>query len=241
MPKGRERRLWILGAGCVWLALVCAGTRSLLDYSYAQGEVGRAPRVWPALSRLQQPTSGLVLVMMVHPRCTCTAATLAELQEFLARASGPPTAYVIFHVEGGDRARTTATALWRQAAAIPGVTLIADDGTEAGIFGANTSGETMLYDASGRLRFAGGITGSRGHAGENYGLNALLAATRGAATVVTAAADTAKTNLANPGERSTNTAEAAATARVASAPVFGCPLHDPDAAELQKDRSWKRY
>ena len=30
-----------------------------------------------------------------------------------------------------------------------------------------TSGETMLYDASGRLVFAGGITGSRGHGGDN--------------------------------------------------------------------------
>ena len=44
-----------------------------------------------------------------------------------------------------------------------------DDGAEARRFGAETSGQTLLYDARGALAFSGGITGARGHAGDNAG------------------------------------------------------------------------
>ncbi len=47
-------------------------------------------------------------------------------------------------------------------------------GREALRFGAATSGQTLLYDASGRLLFSGGITPARGHAGDNDGSDALL-------------------------------------------------------------------
>ncbi len=40
---------------------------------------------------------------------------------------------------------------------------------EAARFGARTSGFVVVYDATGSLRYAGGITGSRGHAGDNVG------------------------------------------------------------------------
>jgi hypothetical protein len=38
-----------------------------------------------------------------------------------------------------------------------------------------TSGQVLLYDASGRLRFRGGIRPSRGHEGDNTGRRALEA------------------------------------------------------------------
>ena len=68
----------------------------------------------------------------------------------------------------------TRTALWRDAAALPGVRVSADrDGVLAKRFGAAISGQVLLYDPTGRLLFAGGITGSRGHAGDNAGLDAV--------------------------------------------------------------------
>jgi hypothetical protein len=130
------------------------------------------------------------------------------LQLFLARASRPISTYLLFHREG--EADATAGKLWKRAQAIPGVVVVSDDGTEAAIFHANTSGQTMLYDASGNLRFKGGITGARAHEGENFGLDSLLAALQ-------------------PSARS-----------VAMAPVFGCSLHDPSAEELRKDPAWKQ-
>jgi hypothetical protein len=66
------------------------------------------------------------------------------------------------------------TDLWRSAAEIAGVTCLADvDGIEQQRFGARTSGEVFLYDTSGQLLFHGGITASRGHAGDNAGRDAL--------------------------------------------------------------------
>jgi hypothetical protein len=53
--------------------------------------------------------------------------------------------------------------------------LIDANGAVARRFGVRVSGQTMLFDASGRLRFSGGITGARGHAGDNDGLRTLAA------------------------------------------------------------------
>jgi hypothetical protein len=49
-----------------------------------------------------------------------------------------------------------------------------DDGHEAARFGTVTSGQTLLYDTHGHLIFSGGITGARGHAGDNAGRSTLV-------------------------------------------------------------------
>jgi hypothetical protein len=52
--------------------------------------------------------------------------------------------------------------------------MIWDDGAvEARIFAARTSGYVLLYSPAAKLLFQGGITGSRGHEGDNYGLSRL--------------------------------------------------------------------
>ena len=67
------------------------------------------------------------------------------------------------------------TDLWNSAVRIPGVEAIVDDqGKEAGIFHAGVSGQVMLYDGQGDLVFSGGITSSRGHAGDNDGRDAII-------------------------------------------------------------------
>ena len=67
------------------------------------------------------------------------------------------------------------TDLRRSAAAIPGVTIMIDlDEVEAGLFNAEASGQTMLYDAAGKLPFSGGITASRGHSGDNVGRSSIV-------------------------------------------------------------------
>ncbi|HUR59158.1 MAG TPA: hypothetical protein VM029_15690, partial [Opitutaceae bacterium] len=68
------------------------------------------------------------------------------------------------------------TDLWRRAAAIPGVKVLTDvDGRAAARFGAVTSGQALLFDTAGRLLFSGGITGARGHQGDNAGRRAVVA------------------------------------------------------------------
>jgi hypothetical protein len=55
------------------------------------------------------------------------------------------------------------------------VTVVSDDGgQDADRFGAVVSGQTFLYNAGGRLLFAGGITLGRGHEGDNPGRAAII-------------------------------------------------------------------
>jgi hypothetical protein len=64
---------------------------------------------------------------------------------------------------------------WQSATAIPNVAVSEDaDGEQARLFGAQTSGYVLLYDPRGHLLFSGGITASRGHAGDNAGESAIL-------------------------------------------------------------------
>jgi len=65
--------------------------------------------------------------------------------------------------------------LIHEARLIPGVRVILDpDGKLARRFGVETSGHTLVYGADGKLLFAGGITSSRGHLGDNAGFAAVL-------------------------------------------------------------------
>jgi hypothetical protein len=115
------------------------------------------------------------LVFLAHPQCSCTTASLGELAEALARATTLPKTYVVFLKPSSMPEGWEKTALWTDAHALPGTTVIRDeDGREAERFGSVTSGQTLLYDADGRLIFSGGITSARGHAGDNAGRAAIV-------------------------------------------------------------------
>ena len=174
-PENARNRLVWLAAGVLWLAAVGVGLAVVARYGNTAGAAASAPDQWPATSRIARDTARPTLVMMAHPLCTCTRASLAELGEIMARAAHRPRAYVVFispeRFSGGDLRD-----LWERAARIPGVTIVRDEkGIEARTFGAWTSGQVFLYDRHGRLIFSGGATGSRGHEGDNAGRAAILA------------------------------------------------------------------
>ncbi len=169
------RKSWaLIVAG--WLAAVTAGFSWLAIYANTPGAAAHAEAAWPAASAIALDTNGPTLVMLAHPRCTCTRASLAELEELLARAPNRPRTYVVFIKPGSAGAQWEKTDLWQTATKIPGVSVVRDDeGIEARRFGAETSGQVLLYAADGRLLFSGGATGARGHAGDNLGRAAILA------------------------------------------------------------------
>ncbi|MDP9291775.1 MAG: hypothetical protein M3O82_05370 [Verrucomicrobiota bacterium] len=118
----------------------------------------------------------------------------------MTQCEGKLDASVVFWKPENATAEWEQTELRREAAAVPGVHLLSDeDGREARRFGAQTSGHTLLYDGSGHLLFSGGITGSRGHAGDNAGRSAIV-------------------SLVNSGSADRN-----------STFVFGCSLLNPQA------------
>ena len=157
-----------------WVAAVAAGLRGLLNYENAPGTVASVPKTWPA-SQIPLAKDRMTLVMLAHPHCPCTRASVGELAEVMARAQGKADAFVLFSKPAASGADWDDTGLRRDAAAIPGVTVLSDpDGGEARRFGAETSGHTLLFAADGRLLFSGGITQSRGHSGDNAGASAIV-------------------------------------------------------------------
>ena len=108
---------------------------------------------------------------------------MGELAILMAHCQGLVNARVVFFRPSGSHEDWTHSDLWQAAAAIPGVTVQADeDGREARLFHAETSGHTALYDARGQLIFDGGITASRGHSGDNDGREAIMALLHGKTT-----------------------------------------------------------
>jgi len=170
-------RPWFAAAALMWLAGVGVGLWTLWAYDNRPGVSANAPGRWPADTSLKRSADGPTLLFVAHPQCTCTRASLDELAEILARASSlRPRAYVLFLKPSNVDTGWERTDLWTRAAALPNVTVLRDDdGAEARRFGVETSGQTMLYDDRGALIYSGGITGSRGHAGENAGELALVA------------------------------------------------------------------
>jgi hypothetical protein len=169
-------RIWLFALGICWLCAVAAGLWVVRAYDNAPGVSADAPIRWPAGTRLVPASSGPTLVMLAHPMCPCTRASLDELAEALARTNGAAKTYVLFIRPAGFTDGWERTDLWQRAVAIPGVTPVRDDqGIEAARFGTVTSGQTLLYGADGALLFSGGITGSRGHAGDNDGRAGLIA------------------------------------------------------------------
>lgn len=174
--SGRSKTRLMTGFGLVWLAGVTAGLAWLAAYDNAPGAPAHAPGRWPQQTHLVRDTAGPTLVLLAHPRCVCTRATLGELAELMARAHDRPKAYVVFIKPTGTSTTWDDTDLWRIAERIPGVNVLRDDdGQEVERFGAETSGQALLYDATGKLIFGGGITGSRGHPGDNIGRASILA------------------------------------------------------------------
>jgi hypothetical protein len=194
---GSYRLIWIL-SGAVWLGGTAAGLAWMADYANRPGPAASAPAHWPLDSRIPRDPARPTLVMLVHPQCDCSRASVAELAELMARARRRPKTFVLFMRPSGVGSDWDQTTLWQSAARIPDVTLVRDDdGLEARRFGCQTSGETLLYDAAGQLQFSGGTTIARGHLGENPGVAAMLALLDG-----------------NDPHRT-------------STPVFGCSLFEP--------------
>ena len=206
MNQSLRRFLWVaLIAG--WAVAVGVGGFRFWRYESAAGAPADAPSRWPAQSSVTRKAGQPTLVLLAHPKCPCTRATVSELAKLMTDCQGKVLATVLVVRPPGMPADWEKTDLWFSAAAIPGVTVIVDDeGREAQCFGAATSGQALLYSAAGTLLFSGGITESRGHAGDNAGRSAITALVLHPTTKLSLAAHT---------------------------PVYGCPLFDTGTCRME--------
>jgi hypothetical protein len=200
-PASREGWIPALIAAAWGIALV-AGMGILWRYKSTPGPETRARLVWPEASQLPAERGRPTLVLFAHPECPCTRATILALREILPRfATRVSVCVAALHPEAPP-AGWNDEGLQDALDGLAEASLFVDaSGREARLFGALTSGHVLLYGTDGGLRFSGGITGARGHAGDNPGLSrlerALEAELRGAAAP-----------------------------EITGAPVFGCSLFD---------------
>ncbi len=194
------RRRWLgylgIAAVFVWTIAVGAGVGRIWKYKNTPGAATAAPATWPG-SALISPPGQTTLVMFVHPRCPCSRASLTELSQIMEREQGRTAAWVMFLRPVGTTENWERTPTWKAAQGLPGVAVLTDaTGAEAARFGVSTSGHVVLYDAKGHLLFSGGITGSRGHVGDNSGQQSVVSLLEG-----------------RPAEQTGH-------------PVYGCGFHD---------------
>ncbi|RMF53687.1 MAG: hypothetical protein D6746_15325 [Bacteroidetes bacterium] len=167
---------WILPLlGVAWLALIGVGYSFITSYANTPGASAPAPSLWPANASISLDAEQPTLLLFLHPRCPCSRATLGELETLIAQVQARIRTHVFFFKPDTEADDWVKTDLWSTAASLPGVTVHVDpEGREALRFGALTSGHAVLYDPDGHLHFSGGITGARGHQGDNAGRTAIV-------------------------------------------------------------------
>jgi hypothetical protein len=202
----RKGRVILFAFISVWIAVVSLGLKYLWNYEVSAGSSGTPALQWPQNSQIHRTEGKSTLVLLAHPHCPCTRATIGELSILMTHCQGKASAYVLFYKPAGFPYDWEQTDLWRSAASIPGVTVLVDNnGEEARRFGGATSGQALLYNKDGNLMFSGGITGGRGHSGDNAGRDAITS------LLLDESADHSST------------------------PVFGCELLGKDATANDKE------
>jgi hypothetical protein len=169
-----KRATLVLAVG-IWGVAAAGGLYAVTAHGAAPGRAAEAPATLAASLR----NSGrATLVIAAHPACPCTRATFHELERILssARSEGDALPDVVVLFAGNPQRDHVASDLREHAERMKGVRIVDDPKLEiAKSLGAHTSGTVLFYDADGALKFAGGITASRGHEGDNRGADAVRA------------------------------------------------------------------
>ena len=159
------------------LAATAAGFFLLQQFNGTAAPQHSAPPVWPRSSELVRPANRPQILVFLHPFCSCSRATLHELARVIAQVQRPERRPRIDVLFVRTEEKWPEGDLWRQATGIPGAIARWDEGARAAaLFSARTSGVVLLYGVHGELLFQGGVTGSRGHEGDNFGASRLLTA-----------------------------------------------------------------
>jgi hypothetical protein len=160
----------LIVAGLIWAGTVGAMYQAVRRFETTPGRDAATRLSWPASSRILRAHDRWTLVMLIHPHCSCTRASLQELERIIEMSGPSLQTYVLVYRPADFQAGWEKTETFEAAKRLQRAHVIVDpDGREARLFGGFTSGQTFLYDREGALRFSGGVTSLRGHAGVNRG------------------------------------------------------------------------
>lgn len=192
--------------GMLWIACAATAYAHLARFENTPGIEDPTPLEWPMNSAIALEEDRATILMTVNPHCECSRESLAQLLKSLGESESNAALILLFVTPQRQKEAITTLPLWKEASLLPRARLIQDfDGREAKLFGANTSGHVIAYSPDGKLRFSGGMTAARGHAGDSVGSRALT--------------DFLKNGVASR----------------SSAPTFGCHLHEVITPEKRNE------
>jgi hypothetical protein len=185
MTKRAGGNATLVAVIALWAVAVIGGEAWMWRYQLTPGAApAAAPRTWPVDAAVPAHAGKPLLLMVAHPRCACTRASLNELRRLVARFEGlavKPDLYLSLVVPEGAGANWIDGPVLHNASSIRGVRVAIDPGGRfAARLGATTSGHVLVYGKDGALLFSGGITAARAHEGDSIGQNAIVRALYGA-------------------------------------------------------------
>lgn len=110
----------VLTGLAVWAIASGGGFLWLLSSSATPGPTRVPEPTWPQDSRIVPDSARANLVLLVHPHCPCSQASIAELSEIMACCNGLVAAHVLFLKPSQMPDGWEVTDLWHRAASIPG-------------------------------------------------------------------------------------------------------------------------
>jgi hypothetical protein len=174
--KHLSLRKEILALLIIWVGALGFGIWVVEKYKNTPGKGGLEQNRAPASIGLELDPARHTLVLFAHPLCSCSRASIAELEKLHSRHKGAFSSRIYFYVPAKNSEEWASSSLVALAQKIHGAKVIFDkEGRIAKQMGARTSGQAYLFSPSGNVEFMGGITGARGHEGENQGTHAISA------------------------------------------------------------------
>lgn len=190
-----QRPVFLSTLVAVWAMGVATGFVALWLHAYTPTVVAAPLGSSPPARVATDGQTGLVRVF-AHPFCPCFNDTLEALTAVQARVGSRVRIEVVFVWADPSSHEIDASTSIRTASKLPGATVHYDTtGSLAAAYQAVSSGHLVFHDAAGVLRFQGGITTARGHAGSTVAREQLI--------------DLIETPHAGP---------------LVTTPIFGCPL-----------------
>lgn len=152
----------------IWLALLLIGHTIMFEYELTAGPLSNSKRIFPECTSLQLAHSSQNLILFLHPACPCSSATVDEFCQLMRVGKKDAVGTVVFLMPDDKEGEWSLLPIMSRVRKIPNVSILQDaNGALAETFGVITSGHLLIYDGRGILNFSGGITGSRGHTGDN--------------------------------------------------------------------------
>ncbi len=162
-----------------WLLVIGISTYFIASYETTAGIVDSPPLHLPDPLKSKIGKNKNLLIMGLHPKCPCSLSSIRQLEKLLTQSNHDPKSCVfIFFKPKNEEDLWVQGNLSRMAQRLKVQNIIDEGGDLLELLGIRTSGHTLIYSNSGRLKYSGGLTPSRGHEGTNSFSRAALDALR---------------------------------------------------------------